>query len=261
MHKQHRIHAFEGVRNFRDFGGYPSRYGRRVRPGVLYRSGHYGMASGTDVERLEALGIHLQADLRRPDEREREPGNWSAPVRITHDGGRETEAPHVRFLSEVEVSPEQAEGWMVEYYRAAPLKAHHQDLFRDWFRHLEALPEGCAALVNCAAGKDRTGILCALTQHVLGVSDDDIRADYILTNEAAEVDKRLGEMAGWFNERIGKAHPVEVYRPFLGVRPHYLDTALDVIIEAAGSIDGYLTRTLGVAEDSQERLRARLIER
>ncbi len=256
-----RIHAFDGVRNFRDFGGYTSRHGGYVVPGVLFRSGHYAEASQADLARIGDFRIHLQADLRRPDERENNRARWSAPVTLTHDGGRETEAPHVRFLTEMEVGPAEAESWMVEYYVKAPWKAHHQALFADWFRGLADLPEGAGALVNCAAGKDRTGILCALTHHVLGVSDADIRADYILTNEAAEVEKRLPDMATRFNAHIGRDYDAETYRPFLGVRPHYLETALASIFEKHATLDGYLADCIGVDEAAQNRLRARLIAR
>ena len=74
-----RILPFDGVRNFRDFGGYASRHGGTVRKGRLYRSGHYAEATEADLEKIADLGIHLQADLRRPDEREKQPGKWSAP--------------------------------------------------------------------------------------------------------------------------------------------------------------------------------------
>ena len=157
-----RIIPLEGVRNFRDFGGYASKYGGQVKRGHLYRSGHYAEASHADLERIRGLGIHLQADLRRPDERERQPGKWSAPHTLTHDGGREHEAPHQRFLQRVEANAEQADEWMNDYYAAAPFKPHHADLFTDWFRHLAALDGEAAGLVNCAAGKDRTGMAATL---------------------------------------------------------------------------------------------------
>lgn len=255
-----RIIPLEGVRNFRDFGGYASKYGGQVKRGRLYRSGHYADASHADLERVRALGIHLQADLRRPDERERQPGKWSAPRTITHDGGREHEAPHQRFLQRVEADAEKADEWMNDYYAAAPFKPHHVSMFADWFRHLAGLDGEAAGLVNCAAGKDRTGILCALTHHVLGVGEADIRADYELTNTAVGVDDRLAEAAKWFNQHIGKNYEPEVYRPFMGVRLRYLDTAMTVIGEAHGSIDAYLEEKLGVDGAVQERIRERLIE-
>jgi protein-tyrosine phosphatase len=255
-----RLLAFETIRNFRDFGGYDSRYGGKVRMGRLYRSGHHAEASEAELARMNALGIHVQADLRRPDEREKQKSRFVAPVTITHDGGRETEAPHMRFLSQMSVDAETADEWMSEYYELAPFKAHHQAMFRDWFVKLAETPGETAGLVNCAAGKDRTGILCALTHHVLGVADADIRADYDLTNKAVDIDNRLPEMAVYFNQMIGKDYPADVYRPFMGVRLKYFDRAFDAINARAGSVDGYLTDVLGVDAKVQDELRAKLIE-
>ena len=252
-----RVLEFDGVRNFRDFGGYASRHGGQVKTGLLYRSGHYAEASDADLAKLAKLDMSLQADLRRPDERERMTGKWSAAYVITHDGGRETEAPHQRFLQRVEASAQKADGWMEEYYTKAPFKAHHKEMFSDWFSRLSET-QG-AALVNCAAGKDRTGILCALTHHILGVSEADMLDDYELTNSAAKVDERLAEATAYYNNLLDKDYEPEVYQPFLGVRRKYLQTAWRTIIEANGSIDAYLADALGVTDALREKLVARLV--
>ena len=256
-----RLLKFETIRNFRDFGGYDSRHGGLVKMGRLYRSGHHAEASQDELQKMTALGIHVQADLRRPDEREKFKTRFTAPVTITHDGGRETDAPHIRFLSRMEVSADDADQWMVEYYEAAPFKEHHTSMFSDWFGHLAALDGDAAGLVNCAAGKDRTGILCALTHHILGVSEADIREDYDLTNTAVDVASRLPEAAAYFNDMLGKDYPAEVFRPFMGVHLRYLEKAFATINERAGSIDGYLVDTLKVDEKMQDAIRERLIEK
>jgi protein tyrosine/serine phosphatase len=252
---QDRIKPLEGVRNFRDFGGYRSSHGGAIRTGILFRSGHYAEATEADIAAVEGFGIGLQVDLRRPDERERMPGKWTGKDLITHDGGRETDAPHQRFLERVEASAEKADNWMNDYYEAAPFKPHHREMFSRWFHKLAESESG--ALVNCAAGKDRTGILCALTHHVLGVSEDDIVADYELTNLAAKVDERIAEAREYFNKLLDKTYDDDVYRPFLGVRARYLDTALTAIRKDAGSIDTYLDQALGV----DAALRSRLVDR
>lgn len=254
-----RIHRLEGVRNFRDFGNYPSRHGGRVASGRLYRSGHYNDAKPDDLAFIEGLNIQLQADLRRPDERDRQPGKWQAPDVIFHDGGRETVAPHERFLSRIGAGAESAEAWMVGYYKEAPFKPHHAEMFRDWFLKLVDLPDGSAAVVNCAAGKDRTGMLCALTHHVLGVADEDIAEDYILTNTAVDIENVLAEAAKYWNNMLDRDHHPDTYRPFLGVRPNYLETAFEAIRAEAGSIDAYITDALGVPVSVQDRLREQLL--
>ncbi|MEO0983201.1 MAG: tyrosine-protein phosphatase [Pseudomonadota bacterium] len=258
-----RITPLDGVRNFRDFGGYETVDGGRVKRGLLFRSGHYAEATDADTAKLDSFGIVFQADLRRPDERERQVNRWPGDKVnvLTSDGGRETTSPHVRFLSEVEAGPEDAESWMNDYYKTAPFKAHHVELFSAWFDQLAGLGDQDAALVNCAAGKDRTGILCALTKHVLGVSEADIFDDYDLTNTAVDVDARLPDAHAYFNDMLGKTYPAEVYRPFLGVRREYLRTAFNTIEAEQGSIDVYLTDVLDVTNEMRDALKARLVER
>jgi len=256
-----RVKDLQGVRNFRDFGGYDSKHGGVVKTGLLFRSGHYGEATGDDIAALDTFGIVFQVDLRRPDERERVVNKWpgDAVNVLSNDGGREHDAPHHKFLQQVEADAEKADNWMNDYYQAAPFKAHHKELFSGWFSTLAGLSENEAALVNCAAGKDRTGVLCALTHHILGVSEADMFTDYELTNTAAKVDERIDEARMYFNNAIGKNYSNEVYKPFLGVRERYLRTALATIVEKAGSIDAYLSDVLGVTDDMQSDIRARLI--
>ena len=252
-----RIKSFESVRNFRDFGGYAGADGRTVRTGVLFRSAQFGEATAADLAALDSYNIRLQADLRRADERERHGHRW--PVDgvnvVLSDKGLATQAPHVRFLSEVSVDAPKAHGLMADYYREAPFKEQHVDTFTAWFEGLQALAPGEAAVVNCAAGKDRTGILCALTHHVLGVDRETIFADYELTNQAADVAERLPEMARLFNEHIGKSYADDIYHPFVGVDVAFLEAALKSIEDKAGTLDAYLQDTLGVDASARTALR------
>lgn len=256
---QDRVKPLSGVRNFRDFGGYESSYGGRVKSGLLYRSGHYSEATPSDIDVLESFSIAFQVDLRRPDERERQVNKWQAPNTLTNDGGRERDAPHHKFLQQVEADAEKANDWMNDYYIAAPFKPHHKEHFSGWFKTLASLSDSQAALVNCAAGKDRTGILCALTHHVLGVGEEDVFSDYLLTNTAAKIEERIDEARNYFNNAIGKNYSNEVYLPFLGVKERFLRSALAAIKEEAGSVDAYLSDTLGVTNETQDMIRGRLI--
>ena len=256
-----RIIDFENVINFRDFGAYEGAGGRKIVPATLYRSAQFGEASPADMSKLDGLNIKVQADLRRPDERERHGHRW--PTQgvsvILSDKGKPSEAPHVRFMSEVGVSAEQAENWMVEYYIGAPYREALVDSYRGWFDALLSLNEGEAAVVNCAAGKDRTGILCALTHIALGVDRDAVFADYELSNEGANVEERLPKMAEMFNKNSGLNYEADVYRPFIGVRPAYLEAALVSIEARSGNVETYLADTLDVSADKLDQLRGRYL--
>ena len=91
---------------------------------------------------------------------------------------------------------------------------------------------------------------------MLGVDRDAIFADYDLTNTAANVEQRLPEMARMFNQHIGKDYDHAVYHPFVGVDVAFLETALDSIVSQAGTLDTYLSETLGVGSLERDELRA-----
>ncbi len=255
---QDRIKPFEGVRNFRDFGGYATPGGQIVT-GRLFRSGHSSEASESDIAAMKALDFAFQVDLRRPDERDRQPNKWpAAPVEIiSDDGGRESVPAHIAALEQDDVTPDSIEDYMVSYYREAPFRPHHVRLFRQWFERLAA--HDGPALVNCAAGKDRTGIICALTHLTLGVSEDDVFEDYLLTNRAVDIVAFLPMARDHFNALLERNYDADVYRPFMGVRREYLETAFAAMAQVHGSPMGYAREALGVDADMQETLQRRLI--
>ena len=256
---ENRVINFDSIRNFRDFGGYPTTDGGVLRTGKLFRSGNYSEATQEELEQVKALNITFQVDLRRPDERERMVARWSAPTTRTHDGGRESEAPHVQFLRQVEVDKDRAESWMINYYKRAPFRSHHIELFQYWFKGLLALKDDEAALVNCTAGKDRTGLLCAFTKHALGVDEATLLEDYLLTNTAAKVKERLPQATKWFNSQISQNYSEDVYWPFVGVRANFFKTALKTITEKKGSLNAYLEEVIGLNDRDIEELRKRFV--
>jgi protein tyrosine/serine phosphatase len=255
------VSAFEGVTNFRDFGGMPTQDGRRVRRGRLYRSGHHALATDADLERLAALELAMLVDLRRPAERLRDvarrPKGFAAVV-LEHQGPVENAvAPHLAFVADPDATTEQVNAGMQTGYRGYPFDPHYQRMYRDYFNLLAEL-DG-PVLVHCHAGKDRTGVLCALTLEVLGVSRADIYADYLETNRMNRADERLAEMAKAFEATHGRPVSEDFLRYMMAVHPEYLDAAYAAIEEAHGDVPGYLKAVLGIDEAVLERIRGKLL--
>ena len=254
-----RIHRFDALDNFRDYGDYATAAGRRITPGLLFRSGHQARASEADLERLGAFGITAVVDLRRPSERrdqpsKRPPAFSGVVIESFHDDGGE--APHMTFLRTADLTPDSGRRFMVDTYRRLPFEPSHLDLFSRYFRLLGET-DG-PVLIHCAAGKDRTGLLAALTHHLLGVHHDDIVADYLLTNTAVDLEGRAPGIARQLEARTGRVVAHDAVVAFLGVEPVYLDTALAEIAAQHGSTDAYLAEALGVDAALRERIGARL---
>jgi protein tyrosine/serine phosphatase len=250
---------FDAIENFRDFGDYAAG-DRRLRKGLLYRSGHHANATEADLAAMAELGIALIVDLRRPNERAREPSRrwpgFGAAV-LESDEPEEREDEWADFVRSSDLSVESFRRYMLDYYRHAPLWARHKNVYARYFRAL-AETDG-AVVIHCAAGKDRTGIACALTQHLAGVHKDDILADFLLTNDPARMQRRLPFMRQRIFEITGRTASDEAMLVGMGVAEEYLAQAFRVMTEAHGSLDGYLDQALGLDGSLRERLHARLL--
>ncbi|MDG1417169.1 MAG: tyrosine-protein phosphatase [Maricaulis sp.] len=250
-----RVTPLQGVHNFRTWSGYIGHDGKRVRDG-FFRSGHFARSSEQDREYFAGLNVSVVADFRRPREREREPSPWlEAPKLrvISSDQDNDGEPPHLKFLREGKYGLDAINNYMMSAYRRIPMQAGNQSVFRDGFRALANGEADNGLLVHCAAGKDRTGIFCALVLGELGVSDADIMADYLMTNDAVDFDALIPNVQKSLKDGFGVEMPADEMRVFLGVQKEFLDEAHRVI----GPRETYLRDVLGITDEERDALRAR----
>jgi protein-tyrosine phosphatase len=255
-----RIVRLEGVGNFRDFGGYAASGGRQIKRGKLYRSAHHAQATDADLEAIAGLGIAAIVDLRRGEERERMPSrrhDGFAGLVIENPTNEATSDPWVEFIKRSDASADAFRGYLVSYMRAAPFEARHVDLFSRYFRALAEV-DG-PILIHCAAGKDRTGLLAALTHRLLEVGEDDIFEDYLLTNTAARIEERMHLVAEVIKQHSGRTPTDEAVRAAMAVEAGYLMAAFGAIETVHGDVDGYLQDVLGVGAEARAAIGARLL--
>lgn len=252
-----------GVRNFRDVGGLPTADGRRVRYGVLYRSGHLAHATEEDTAFLTTLGLHTVFDFRNSSDQKLEgpdvelPGvrNVNLPLSDPADGAefwKMVRDGHIDQLREL-LGDGKAAARMTTSYRAMVKQRtpEHSQVLR-------ALAEDSApALMHCAAGKDRAGLSIAVTLLALGVEREAILADY-LESSAKHRRYRLRRSDGSVPERSPEV--TELLDPLFDARAEYLQAAFDAIEEQWGSVDAYLEDGLGLTPELRARLKDRFLE-
>src|SRR5204862_1766575 len=221
-----------GASNFRDLGGYAGQDGRPLRWRQIFRSNHLGHLTADDVASVRRLGIRSAYDFRGQEERSlalcgiEEIEVHSLPVEPTV-----VAALRAIFATGKAPTPEDALEVMRESYRG--YVQQNTPRFRALFAHL--LQDRAPLVIHCTAGKDRTGFACALILHALGVADEVIGEDYLLTNR--------------FYRREPSAStdlPDEVRQVLASVQTSFLAAAFQTIDAGYGDLDKYLQDGLGI---------------
>lgn len=243
----------EGGFNLRDMGGYATADGRRVKRGMLFRSGMMSMLTEADEAHLAGLGIATVCDLRRPGERRRDPTRWCEPAGVLYWTRDYDESSGVlgELLRGALPTADGVRASMIEVYRE--LLVDHAASYRFLFQRLA---EGHVPLLfNCSAGKDRTGVAAALILSALGVPRETIYEDYLLTNRYADFSRIVGRDEADPYRHIDAA----VLAPLLAADADYLDTAFDSLDRDHGGVDAYLA-SIGVDDAAKAALHGLLLD-
>lgn len=232
-----RILHLEGAVNFRDLGGLPTADGRTIRRGLIFRSDVLYRLTPADEIALRPLGLRSVLDLRSQREVSTYPVN---PLIAT--GIRHVNIPI--GVEDARYTESMAEDNLI-------LLRHVGEGFRAILAHLadDAFP----VVINCFAGKDRTGLTCALILGALGVPHEVIVADYALSERhmarhldlhraSAEVPPHTGLLPDW-----------------MLASPATMEITLRSIAAEWGSIRGYL-EAIGVTADELGQISNALID-
>lgn len=254
-----RVLPLTGIHNFRDYGGYAVEGGGRLREGVLWRSAHHEAATDEDLAALDALRLETIIDLRGDDERELHPcrrsENFSA--RVLFAGGVTAGlAPHLQAAGGA-IDVETARARMIDTYAGMPYRPALVATLR---LYLAALAEYDApSLVHCVAGKDRTGFAVAVVHRLLGVHEDDLMHDYLLTNTAGKIEERIAQGAAHIRARYGAEIHDDAIRALMSVNPAYLDAALATVRRDHGDVATYAEAVLNFTPDMREAIVDKLV--
>jgi protein-tyrosine phosphatase len=235
-----------GASNFRDLGGYVTTDGRTVRWRQIFRSNHLAHLTDDDAAVLRALGVKSAFDFRGSAERTEALCGLSditvhslpveptvvAALRVIAAGGTPLSADHA-----VEV--------MRDSYRS--YVQQNTPRFRALFAHL--LEDRAPLVIHCTAGKDRTGFACALILHTLGVPDEVISEDYLLTNQYYRRDPNSASDL-----------PDHVKQVLGSVQTAFLSAAFEAIDADYGSLESYLRDGIGLGAAERKEIAERYLQ-
>ena len=245
----------EGGTNFRDMGGYRAADGRRVRWGRLFRSGHSSALTDADRAGLSTLDIRTCCDFRRDEERVIEPNGLPDSIRIV--GLQLMPGSAISFYQRIasgEATPQDMAEMMVTINR--DFVRSNTEPFKGMFEQLLAQEEG-GFMINCAAGKDRTGFGAAVILMALGVAEEDIVEDYSLSMRYFPIHRELDRVR---RKYVPPDMPFDkdVMMPMMEARGEYIAAALDEIRAIYANRDDFLREAFGLGEAELALLRKRL---
>ncbi len=236
-----------GLHNARELGGWYTPEGV-TKYGVFLRTDLHEQVTEEDLAFLRDYGVTMDVDLRNASELKRTPDPlrekpWCEYVHMpTVEENPDQEVDPSKFIPDPNFSMAKV------YVRMA-------DERKNWVRGVFEAFGRCegAAMFHCTMGKDRTGIITALLLGNCGVSNEDIIADYCVTQVYLG---RIIEIyqVKWASEDRDR----EKVKSMFGTPPENMETLLKHLNEKYGGIPAYL-RACGVSDELAAKLKARLL--
>ena len=245
--------------NFRPVSGRSARYDKPIREGALFRCGELTASDPVPGSRAAEGDFARIVDLRYGPERLRNPSPWPADgadrVILPDAASSKDEAPHMSLPNDMH-DPVAMRGFFTDLYRSLPFEPIYLEMFGRTIRLIADAPG--PVLIHCTGGKDRTGILVALIQHILGYSRGDIVAEYLRTNDSPDIAAHAPQLLERLRQAGSQNVDLDLVLRIIRVEEAYLEAAFAEMEARCGSIDSYLER-IGVDQEVSERLRTVLL--
>lgn len=239
------------IPNFRDLGGLPTTDGRMVSWGKIYRSSRLSEFKGNDLDYFNSLGIKAVVDFRYDSEIKKDPDDLPATVKYYKLPIGGSESPEYTALKK-EVLGGALKGAKAKERFGKVMQQFADSAAHDFKPVMDLLVAAneVPLVYHCSGGKDRTGFMSSIILTALGVDEETIKNEYMMSNfyryKANKRVVRLGRFAGVDPETMGYA---------IVVQREYIDGVFQIIKEKYGNIDNYLEVQFGLTPELRQRMK------
>ncbi|MCA7997497.1 tyrosine-protein phosphatase [Burkholderia metallica] len=239
--------------NFRDTAGpdgtgYVTTSGAKMKKGVIYRSSALALSSA-DVATVDTLGIRQVCDLRTPAEIKTQPD-----VPLTGATWQNLNVLGAASIDPIPTTGATATAFMSSMYRAFVTSDTAHASYHALFTGFAA--SGDNLVFHCTAGKDRTGWATVVLHTILGVSEQTILADYLLTNvySASEIAASVAQA-----QKAGGQNAAAMMTALQGAHADYLLAAFDQVTASYGSMTSYIANGLQLDHAALDAIRQHML--
>lgn len=258
----------DGQPNFRDIGGYTTSDGQTVKWRQVFRSGELPKLTDDDLRVLETLGLRTVVNFLTEKEiaahgQDRLP-DGVREVALPMEAGNLGELAHeilkARKTGDFSGVPPEINPDIHRF-----LIDEGREYYASFLREV-AEPENRPLVLHCSHGIHRTGTATAILLSALGVPWDDVRKDYLLSNEfrKQEVDLRIEELARLDADNRGipfdEVDQTNI-KAFYILDGSYIDASLEAAVKEYGSMDAYIRNGLGLSGEEIQHLRRELLDK
>ncbi|THY74838.1 hypothetical protein D6C86_04418 [Aureobasidium pullulans] len=266
-----------GIANFRDIGGYSTTDKHSIRRGLVFRAADPSKVQPEGLAKLKELGVKKVFDLRSIPEIHKQGPEWQGvevekEVFTTKPEGSDEAVPEgdieriwCPVFQNTDYGPEQvairfqnyakkgSEGFVKAY---ADIMANGPTAYKTILAHL-AQPSPSPCIIHCTAGKDRTGVICAILYLLCSVPATTVAKEYSLT------DTGLQHLVPLFTERLLK-NPALVgnedgVKNMISAQPEKMAATIEMMKEVYGGAEGYVREVVGLSGEQIEQIRKNLL--
>lgn len=262
MSKNKTIRDISPERNIRDLGGFRTKDGRLVKEGLLIRSSAPAFFDEDELEPVRALGLKTILDFRS------EKGVRKSPDPVIEGAEYFNKCAAFQNFPDDLNSPKELMSLIFDEDQKGNLTdvlvssytaslAFSNESYRFMFERL--LAGKAPLLFHCSNGKDRTGVAAMLILLALGVDEEAVKADFLLSNESRKgVIEGLMKKYEVFASRSDNAR--SLFTMIGGVLPESADMMMSEILERYGTYENYMEREYGFDEEILARFRDMYLE-
>lgn len=229
--------------------------GRMIPYHTFYRSGSLSRMNEEEIEEFKTLGIKYILDLRSKRETDMYPDPYFEGVKYLRHSGVQIKAG-----KDIDFSPtgmrqmglngkEQFYKLKHVYYRNIPFENEAFHVLID-----NVVDKKVPIIFHCASGKDRTGVAAMILLALLGVDEETIIKDYLLTNEILK-DRIEAELEK--SKDLIKQDPdiIKLLRMIEGVIEEIGREVISAIKDKYGTFENYFLEEYGLDDKKIAELR------